>query len=53
MKMLGVVVSMSVEMDGIGELKEAVGVMEMSSDSCLSDAGTLLMKKIVQKEIVL
>jgi hypothetical protein len=53
MKMLGMVVSMGVELDWIGELKEAVGVMEMSSDSCLSDAGTLLMKKIVQKEVEL
>jgi hypothetical protein len=44
------VMSMGVELHGIGELKEAVGVMEMSSDSCLSDAGTLLMQTIVQKE---
>jgi regulator of replication initiation timing len=53
MKMLGVMVTIGVELGWIGELKEAVGVMEMSSDSFLSDAGTLLMKKIVQKEIEL
>jgi hypothetical protein len=51
MKILKVVVSMGVELAWIGELKEVVGVMEMSSDSCLSDAGTLLMKKIAQKEV--
>jgi hypothetical protein len=53
MKIFGVMMAMGVDLVGIGELKEAAGVMEMSSDSCLSDAGTLLMKRIVQKEIEL